>query len=123
MIKLHNPVVACAGSGSEVVAEAVQLVKKAQVLRATATKLKGVSPKTLEVSNVASGCAVSLALCGWCLVSTNTAVDNDGIQSGTLTVEVFISWHIGLSRNPAGNLAFQCFVRKFPSLSRDNRCP
>lgn len=48
----------CAGAGSGITAETVQLVKKAQLLRMAATKLKGVPPSTLEVSTIWShtGC-------------------------------------------------------------------
>lgn len=40
----------CAGAGSDITAETVQLLKRAQLLRIAATKLKGVPPNTLEVS-------------------------------------------------------------------------
>ena len=48
--KLHDQFGLRVGVGSEVTAEKVQLMKKAQLLRVSASKLKGVSPRTLEVS-------------------------------------------------------------------------
>ena len=50
--KLHDQFGLCVGVGSEVTAEKVQLMKKAQLLRASASKLNGISPRTLEVSTV-----------------------------------------------------------------------
>ena len=64
VLKLHRVIKFFgAGARSEVTAETVQLVKKAQLLRITATKLKGVSPKALEVSTVPTSSPMTCVHC------------------------------------------------------------